>query len=149
MTRIEFFFNVDNKAQKVAVLAEMIIAKGRQLYVFVPNHTFAQQLDDYLWAYQSSSFLPHAIVSSEDEAINDEVCESSSFLIDSKANNLQHDDVMINFALDVPVFFSRFLRLIEVVGLDEADKIAARKRFRLYREQGYDIKSFDEFEHAL
>lgn len=143
MTRIEFFFNVENKFQKVAELAEKISAQGRQLYVFAPEVTFAQQLDDYLWTYSSSCFLPHMMADSEYDGLQPDMSEQVSFLIDCKANNLQHDDVIINFAVEVPVFFSRFLRLIEVVGQYETDKIAARKRFRLYREQGYNIQSFD------
>ena len=56
---------------------------------------------------------------------------------------------MVNFAADVPVFFSRFLRVIEMVGLDEVDKIAARKRFKFYRDQGYEIKTLDTTGLAL
>ena len=133
MTRIEFFFNVEDKSQKVADLAQRITAKGRQLYIFAPDNIFSSQLDAYLWTYQASSFLPHGLDIKHDEPV----------LIATEASSLQHDDVIINFAAEVPVFFSRFLRLIEIVGTDEADKVAARKRFRLYREQGYDIKSFD------
>ena len=139
MTRVEFFFNVEDKSQKVAELAQRITAKGRALYVFVPDKVLAQQLDDYLWAYEPSSFLPHSMESSDDVPV----------LIETQASNLQHDDVMIHLCQDVPIFFSRFLRLIEIVGTDEADKVAARKRFRLYREQGYDIKSFDATGLAL
>ena len=139
MTRIEFFFNVEDKTQKVADLAQRITAKGRQLYIFAPDTIFASQLDAYLWTYQASSFLPHGLDAEHDEIV----------LIATEESKLQHDDVMINFATQVPVFFSRFLRLIEIVGLDEVDKVAARKRFRLYREQGYDIKSFDAAGFAI
>ena len=139
MTRIEFFFNVEDKTQKVADLAQRITAKGRQLYIFAPDTILASQLDAYLWSYQASSFLPHSLDAEHDEPV----------LIATEVSSLQHDDVIINFAEEVPVFFSRFLRLIEIIGLDEVDKVAARKRFRLYREQGYDIKSFDAADLAL
>jgi DNA polymerase-3 subunit chi len=42
-----------------------------------------------------------------------------------------------------PVFFSRFRRLIEIVGLDEADKAKARIRYKFYRDRGYEIKNYD------
>ena len=133
MTRVDFFFNVENKSKKLAELAEKITAKGHQLYIYAPEKQIAQALDDYLWAFTASSFLPHAM----------DTIEPSAILIESEAKNLLHDDVMVNFALEVPTFFSRFLRVIEIVSTDEADKVAARKRFKLYRDQGYDIKTLD------
>ena len=40
-------------------------------------------------------------------------------------------------------FFSRFRRLIEIVGADEVDKAQARIRYKFYRDRGYEIKSYD------
>jgi len=54
-----------------------------------------------------------------------------------------HDDILINLTPSHPVFFSRFRGLIELVGMDDADRSAARARFRFYRDRGYEIKSHD------
>jgi len=56
---------------------------------------------------------------------------------------LLHDDILINLRVQHPPFFSRFRRLIELVGQDESDKVEARTRYRFYRDRGYEIKSFD------
>ena len=40
-----------------------------------------------------------------------------------------------------PPFFSRFERLAEIVGADEADVAAGRERFRFYRERGYEMRA--------
>ena len=139
MTRVDFFFNVENKPQKLADLAEKILAKGRQLYVYEPENQTAQLLDDFLWVASATSFIAHELNTNQNAPV----------LIATHAINLQHDDVMVNFAADVPVFFSRFLRVIEMVGLEEVDKIAARKRFKFYRDQGYEIKTLDTTGLAL
>jgi DNA polymerase-3 subunit chi len=49
--------------------------------------------------------------------------------------------VLINLHDAPPPFFSRFERLAEVVGADEAGAAAARERFRFYRERGYELRT--------
>jgi DNA polymerase-3 subunit chi len=39
--------------------------------------------------------------------------------------------------------FSRFQRLVEIVGRDDEDREAARARFRFYRDRGYEIVNHD------
>jgi len=33
--------------------------------------------------------------------------------------------------------------LIEIVGQEEQDKLEARKRYKFYRDRGYEMRSFD------
>jgi DNA polymerase-3 subunit chi len=49
--------------------------------------------------------------------------------------------VLINLQSSPPSFFSRFERLAEIVGLEEADVAAGRERYRFYRERGYELRS--------
>jgi DNA polymerase-3 subunit chi len=56
---------------------------------------------------------------------------------------LVHDEVLVNLREQWPACFSRFLRLVEIVGRDEADRQAARERFRFYRDRGYEIRHHD------
>jgi DNA polymerase-3 subunit chi len=56
---------------------------------------------------------------------------------------LLQDDVLINLQAQHPPFFSRFRHLIEIVSMDEADKVAARVRFKFYKDRGYAIKTTD------
>jgi DNA polymerase-3 subunit chi len=89
-----------------------------------------------LWQHSPSSFLANNKV--------DEVnSQFSPIVIDSQGENLLQDDVLINLQTAQPLFFSRFRYLVELVGNEEADKAAARARFRFYKDRGYDIKSTD------
>ncbi|MBS1172594.1 MAG: polymerase chi subunit, partial [Proteobacteria bacterium] len=54
-----------------------------------------------------------------------------------------HDDVLINLDGELPSGFSRFQRLIEIVGNDEADRIQARGRYKHYRDRGYELNARD------
>jgi DNA polymerase-3 subunit chi len=64
-------------------------------------------------------------------------------LLDHSADPVVHEDVLVNLCNDCPPVFSRYERLIEIVGRDEADRELARARFRFYRERGYEIRTHD------
>jgi DNA polymerase-3 subunit chi len=136
MTRIDFYFNVENKLRQVAELAGAALSRQRRLFVFVPDATVAAQLEHELWTYQPTGFLPHC---RSDHTLATE----TPIVIDWRSDNLLHDDVLINLRTEHPPFFSRFKGLIEIVGVDEADRADARGRFRFYRDRGYDIRSHD------
>ena len=136
MTRVEFFFNVDDKLQKVAELSERAVGKGRRLHVYTPDETVSEKLNRLLWTQSALSFLPHCMADSK-------LVDVTPVIIDSKGEVLPHDDILINLQTVHPPFFSRFRRLIEIVGHDETDKVEARNRYRFYRDRGYEIKTFD------
>lgn len=136
MTRVEFFFNVEDKLQKVAELSERAVGKGRRLLVFTPDDSMSDRLNRLLWTQSALSFLPHCSADSE-------LAEMTPVIIDCKGEILPHDDILINLQAGHPPFFSRFRRLIEIVGQDEADKAEARNRYRFYRDRGYEIRTFD------
>ena len=135
MTRVEFFFNVEDKLQKLAELSEKAIAKNVKLLMFVQNNEAATEIQQYLWSLPQQ-FLPNHLASNA-------LASVTPIIIDWKGEQLLHDEVLINLQHPQPVFFSRFRRLIEIVGVDEADKVQARIRYKFYRDRGYEIKSYD------
>ncbi len=50
-------------------------------------------------------------------------------------------DVMVNLAILVPEFFSRYQRVVEVVDGNEQRRSQGRERFRFYRERGYELRT--------
>ena len=110
--------------------------------LFTADTAAANALDQYLWRYPATGFLPHCFA---DQALADQ----TPIVISWKSEPLIHHDLLINLQNQYPPFFSRFTRLIEIVGLDEEDKIQARERYRFYRDRGYQIKSFDARGSAL
>ena len=141
MTRVEFFFNVEDKLQKLAELSEKAIAKNVKLMMFVQTDEAAKEIQQYLWSLPQQ-FLPNHL------AI-EPLASGTPILIDWQGEQLLHDEVLINLQHPQPVFFSRFRRLIEIVGMDEADKVNARLRYKFYRDRGYEIKSYDAAGKAL
>lgn len=120
----------------VAQLTHKALQQHHQATIFMADAVAANTLSDYLWQVQPTSFMANACAGTA-EATHTPV------VLDWQAHTIFQDDILINLEAAQPSFFSRFKRLIEVVGLDEEDKAAARKRFMFYRDRGYTIQSVD------
>lgn len=136
MTRIDFYFNVANKQQMIADLVQSAVHKRRQVTICVADESSATNISADLWQHKPESFLPNVLA-------NDVAAAQTSVLIHWQDNASLQDDMLINLTVNKPTFFSQFTQLIELVGDDEQDKIAARARFKFYRDRGYEIKSID------
>jgi DNA polymerase-3 subunit chi len=136
MTRIDFYFNVGDKFRQVAELAAMALPRQRRLFVYTPGVDVAEQLESMLWTHAPTGFLPHCRSSHP-------LAGETPILIDWDGGQLLHDDILINLTPAHPPFFSRFKGLIELVGLEQADRDEARSRYRFYRDRGYEIRNHD------
>lgn len=136
MTRIEFFFNVEHKLKKISELSEKVFKKDQRLMVLTPDEEMTLELEFFLWSQPATGFLPNC-------RADHVLAAETPIVIDSLDTQLTHNDVLINLQSQHPPFFSRFTRLIEIVGMDEADKAAARTRYSFYRDRGYEIKTVD------
>jgi len=136
MTQVDFYYNAADKYRLAANLSSKALAQASRMFVFTPNDKATQQMESVLWGFQQTSFIPHCR-SQHALAIETPV------IVDHDTESLIHDDVLLNLCATHPPFFSRFRRLIEIVGNDEADKAAARERFKFYRDRGYQISRHD------
>ena len=50
-------------------------------------------------------------------------------------------DVLINLGEDIPAFFEKFTRVVELVDQNATVLNQSRQRFRAYRDQGYEPTS--------
>ena len=134
MTRIDFYFNVNNKQQVLADLVQAAVQKRRQVTICVADESSAAIVSADLWQHKPERFLPNV-------AANHAAATQTPVVIHWQEMALQQDELLINLMPKQPTFFSRFTHLIELVSDDEQDKIAARARFKFYRDRGYEIKS--------
>jgi len=136
VTRIDFFFNVPHKYQQVAILSAKAVVEGRRVFVLAADAAAAGELEASLWSHPPTGFLPHC-------RSRDRLAAETPLVIDWESANLPHDDTLLNLQAEYPPFFSRFQRLIELVGMGDAERESARGRFRFYRDRGYEIRTFD------
>ncbi|HTL76149.1 MAG TPA: DNA polymerase III subunit chi [Casimicrobiaceae bacterium] len=136
MTTIDFFTN----APEPLKLAGRIIAKAYRQHgsvrVLTPDASTTAALDRLLWLEPPHAFLPHCRMDSV-------VANETPIWIDETLAHTGPASVLVNLHPDPPPFFSRFERLAEVVGADDAQLAAGRARYRFYRERGYELKQHD------
>lgn len=95
-------------------------------------------LDDLLWTFRDGSFIPHTLASASND---DPVVVGFDTSADACPGT--HNDVLINLALEVPSFFSRFDRVAEIVDQDEESRSSARTRYRYYQDRGYQLSTHE------
>jgi DNA polymerase-3 subunit chi len=69
--------------------------------------------------------------------------QSTPIVLTDKAEDVCHYDLLINLDDEWPPFFSRFERLVEIVGTEEDNKVKARARYKFYKDRGYPLQTFD------
>jgi DNA polymerase-3 subunit chi len=136
MTGVEFYFNAADRLQVACRLAAKALAAGERLLVYAPEPELAARLDRLMWTWPATGFLPHC-------AVDDPLAPDTPVLIarDERAPAGFH--MLLNLGPECPPHFARFERLLEVVGADEAEREAARSRYRLYKSRGYGIVNHD------
>ncbi len=151
MARIDFHSQVSNKSLYSCRLIRKIMASQHQdlpmrNVVVVGPSAFLKQLDEQLWSFSATEFLPHAWgkddVATETPIVFVEGFESPEL------EHLPHGDVLIHVGQDMPVSVeqvaSRFPRIVEIVSTDETDRQAGRARYKAYRDQGHELHNFDQ-----
>ncbi len=138
MTRVGFYVvQTGDQAQRLHVaarLADKAFQQGHKIYINAPDKSQAQELDQLLWSFRPSSFLPHALEGEE---------HSNNIAIGWGQTPGSHNDLLINLNLEIPDFFSRFNRVAEVVTQDPASLSALRKSWAFYKERGYQLEKHD------
>lgn len=138
MTNVDFYVvsdaGADARLRVAARLADKALAAGHKVFINSQSEDQAKSLDELLWSFRPSSFLPHALATeTTDELIT----------IGWGQEPDGHGDILINLELAPPGFFSRFERVLEVVTQDESALAALRKAWVFYKDRGYPLKKHD------
>ncbi len=100
--------------------------------VFCEDEARLRQFDDALWTFSPLEFIPHLMGS-------DPLAARTPVLLTSRVADLPHHEVLVNLGTALPQFFTRFERLVEVVGHEPEDRAQARQRYRYYKDRGYPL----------
>jgi DNA polymerase III subunit chi len=136
MTQVDFYTHVDDKLHTMCTLAAKALARKMRVLILTPDPQTTEQVDRMLWIQPAIGFLPHCRSGHRLAAI-------TPIIVDHVAEPIVHEQLLINLHAECPPVFSRFERVMEIVTTDEADREAARGRYRFYRDRGYEIRSHD------
>lgn len=138
MTRIDFYIleqqHSEARQRFACRLAEKAWQQGNKVYIHTESAEQSQRLDELLWTFRVDSFVPHSLD-------DDTTADTAPVHIGHSGEPQHHDEVLINLAPEVPLFFSRFERVADLVDQHEESRIQGRERFRFYRDRGYPLEN--------
>ncbi len=144
MAEIAFHFNVGqvaaDKLQYACRLLRKAVAAGARVVVVADEHVL-NQLDRLLWTFSPLEFIGHCIVGQP--GVTAHMIAFSPVILSTEVGHSAHQDVMLNLQTQVPPQFEAFRRVIEIVSLDDADRLQARARWKRYTELGFNITRHD------
>lgn len=148
MVRIDFHFNAPDKHGYVCRLARKARAAGAKLVIYSTDARLLDDLDRQLWTFSEADFLPHCRAGDANAAMTPIILMGAEASADESGAAVPHHEVLVNLDEGWPPLFTRFERLIEVVTTAEADKAAGRRRWKFYKDRGYDLTHHDQSKAA-
>lgn len=136
---VAFHFNVPDPLRYLCRLLRKVQQAGMSALVCVPPE-LARELDLALWTFSAEEFIPHALWSA------DAVLQAHSpILIADRAVDWPGAQVLVNALplTDLPPAYAGYRKVVEIVGLDEIGREAARRRWRAYTAKGHSLKRHD------
>jgi DNA polymerase-3 subunit chi len=149
MTKVDFYILPDDSIEQryrfACRLAEKAFKLGHSIYIHNDDGNQASVVDQLLWSWRNSSFIPHQL-------------EHFKADVDDTLGNIEQIQVgfsngggsvatlnglMINLSHSVPEFFSRFERVSEIVVQTPAVTESSRNNYRFYRDRGYQLDNHD------
>ena len=130
--RVDFYVPSSNTPDGRYTLAcrvtEKAFQSGKHVYLYCQTLDQLTQMDERLWAFSSSSFIPHGLLGETDELVRVTLgCDDPSPDV---------AEIVISMANTPVSTFSLFSRVAEIVGTDDSERQLARNRFKFYRDNG-------------
>ena len=135
--QIDFYILEQSNEQQSLLFACQLIEKmyeKHKIYLHFNSYEAANRMDHLLWTFRDDSFIPHQLYH-----------PNTTFPPPVQLGYEQappHHEVIINFSQQSPDFFAHFNHLIEIVFAEPSMQQSARERYRHYRSQGHDIKTY-------
>jgi len=137
MTEISFYVASKPSLEERLLVACRLVHKANQKRMHVHVHTdstaTSKRLDEMLWSFQATSFIPHALA---EQADGERVIIAHDFEPEDDC------DLLINVSDKTPEFFARFKRMGEIIDQTPEILSAGRERYAYYRKRGYTLKYY-------
>jgi len=139
MTRIDFYvLPGDSPLERlhlVCKLAEKAVGHAQKVFIYSQSMEQLTELDKVLWDYRPMSFVAHTLLKPGNVTSSADVeCVHLSSDLPAADRNL-----LINLDAEVPSFFSRFERTLEVINTEPSVQSEGRLRYRFYKQRGYPL----------
>lgn len=137
MTEVSFYILPSKLSQERYLFACKLIEKAyrskRYCYVYTDTDAQSQQLDEQLWEFRSSSFIPHQIMSANLPEYE------QTILIGTQSAPEKWREIILNLSSNTPVNFRQSERILEILHNNEKTKQLGRQRYLKYQQEALNI----------
>ena len=137
MAKVSFYTHIANYDQFACKLVKTVFLKNENLLILTENQQQAYTFDQKLWQFEDESFIPHQVMT---EA-SDELAERIVIAYEEIQGQINSKNIL-NLSKQV-VTYSHFERVLELVEQTEEAMDAARERYKMYKNAGFEIEYFN------
>lgn len=133
MTNVSFYLfeqSDERQVQSACRLCRKILKQATKIWWYCPNLAQQKQLDELLWTFDPTSFIPHGIHDTQGQ-----VCISEHYPTSGEW-------IIFNFSDKTLEIKDTFQHIIEIVENNEDAKIIGRKKFKQYRQLNLQPRTF-------
>jgi DNA polymerase-3 subunit chi len=139
MTEVSFYLLSTEYERQRQLFACKLIEKayrsGCYCSVLTNSEADSQVLDELLWTFRPTSFIPHEIYRGDVPEF------ANTILITDRLIPQAWQTVIINLSLSPPADLSHTARLLEILDNNQFFKQAGRERYRYYKQLGLSLKT--------
>lgn len=136
LIRVDFYLLASDQTDALWLVACRLLEKAykrnHRVYVHCANQSEAEFLDDLLWSFRDDSFIPHNLIGEGPEP-------PPPIQIGFAKEPRGFNDILLNLAPEIPMFHSKFKRIMELVSNQETEKEQSRIHYKEYRTKGYEL----------
>ena len=118
----------------VCELAKKAFVAQQPTLILARDIDQANALDEMLWAFDEEAFIPHQLAGDEDDA-------HTAVLIVPPGVATTDRQLVIN--LRAICARGHYVRVLEVVAAERAERDGSRERWREYQRQGFELRKVD------
>ncbi|MDV8154919.1 DNA polymerase III subunit chi [Acinetobacter bereziniae] len=127
MAKISFYLfekSPERQVESACRLCRKILRNAAKIWLHCPDVNMQQQLDEYLWSFDPTSFLAHGI-----DQVDAPICISPKLPESSEW-------IVFNFNSQALEQVTQFSHIIEIIENDEYAKQVGREKYKAYRHMG-------------
>lgn len=130
MPRVDFYLlsqeSPDARGLLACRLLEKACLRGHKVFVYCEDMAEAQYIDELLWTFRDDSFVPHNLQGEGPEP-------PPPVQIGYQQEPRGFNDILLNLSKQIPVFYQRFKRVIQLVDANDESKELSRLHYREYK----------------
>ena len=139
MTEVAFHFGAPDKTAYACRLLRKAVGSGAKVVVLA-EASLGARLDEALWGVSTIDFVPHCADSATESVLRHSPVVFSTRL---QAHVGLTPPVLLQLCHPVPSGVQAYGRVIELVSIDENDRLEARQRWKTYAAWGMPIQKHD------